>query len=698
MAKQLFANNATSMLSGILTQGGNVLVCSNGEGNRFPSPAADEYFLLTIYTKDAYANEQKVEVVKVTSRAGDTMMIERDVELLTGQSGGYAYNGNTEQVYLELRWTAGGAGNVLQASDNLASLASALDARTNLGLGNVNNTADLDKPISNATQAALNGKADTGHTHAGFVSSTDPRLSDTRPASDVSAWAKAATKPSYTKADVGLGSVDNTSDANKPVSSAQQSALDLKLNTSGGTITANSTDPALKITQTGAGNALVVEDVSGDTTPFVISTSGDVSVGGSITQAIGNSTITGGGLTVRSGGGVKGGQISLNNKANTNVAYNFDIDGSDHGRIFTTQNNTNLTIGQVAGTGGLVSIYTGGAERMRIDASGNVGIGSAPCAGQSFAVKNGITGATTSVATISEGQVSSDVTSQARYFQSFANTQATPFRCDHVIHYLAEQGTFGAGSTVTTQTGFYASSALTGATNNYGFYSVIPAGAGRWNFYAAGTAANYFAGNVGINTPPSTDAPLHMFSSAGGIKRVILHNNATTAGTVARYDLATGTPNAYSVLEQREDGAGNASLQLSTGVGVNQGIRLAPSVGNVTVVTAAGLGYGTGAGGTVTQATSKNTAVTLNKPTGQITMNNAALAAGAQVNFTLTNSLITVNDLILVNVRTPYAAAYSVRAGDIESGSCLISLINVSGSSLADAVVISFAIIKGATA
>ena len=228
MAKQLFANNATSMLSGILTQGGNVLVCSNGEGNRFPSPAADEYFLLTIYTKDAYANEQKVEVVKVTSRAGDTLMIERDVELLTGQSGGYAYNGNTEQVYLELRWTAGGAGNVLQASDNLAGLSNASVARTNLGLGSVDNTTDLNKPISTATQAALNGKAATGHTHSGFVSSTDPRLSDARPASDVSAWAKVATKPSYTKTEVGLGNVDNTSDANKPISTATQSALDGK--------------------------------------------------------------------------------------------------------------------------------------------------------------------------------------------------------------------------------------------------------------------------------------------------------------------------------------------------------------------------------------------------------------------------------------------------------------------------------------
>ena len=66
------------------------------------------------------------------------------------------------------------------------------------------------------------------HTHAQYVDSADPRLSDARPASDVSAWAKAATKPSYTKTDVGLGNVDNTSDANKPISTATQSALDGK--------------------------------------------------------------------------------------------------------------------------------------------------------------------------------------------------------------------------------------------------------------------------------------------------------------------------------------------------------------------------------------------------------------------------------------------------------------------------------------
>lgn len=50
------------------------------------------------------------------------------------------------------------------------------------------------------------------------------------PASDVYTWAKQATKPTYTKSEVGLGNVDNTSDKNKPVSTAQQTALDKKVN------------------------------------------------------------------------------------------------------------------------------------------------------------------------------------------------------------------------------------------------------------------------------------------------------------------------------------------------------------------------------------------------------------------------------------------------------------------------------------
>lgn len=58
------------------------------------------------------------------------------------------------------------------------------------------------------------------------VMGNDTRLSDARKASDVSTWAKSSTKPSYTKSEVGLGNVDNTSDTSKPVSTAQQTAID----------------------------------------------------------------------------------------------------------------------------------------------------------------------------------------------------------------------------------------------------------------------------------------------------------------------------------------------------------------------------------------------------------------------------------------------------------------------------------------
>ena len=51
----------------------------------------------------------------------------------------------------------------------------------------------------------------------------------TLPASDVSAWAKEAVKPTYTAAEIGLGQVNNTSDMNKPISTATQAALDNKV-------------------------------------------------------------------------------------------------------------------------------------------------------------------------------------------------------------------------------------------------------------------------------------------------------------------------------------------------------------------------------------------------------------------------------------------------------------------------------------
>lgn len=89
-------------------------------------------------------------------------------------------------------------------ADGAVSTAVAALTKSSVGLGNVDNTSDADKPVSTATQTALDLKAPLASpTFTGTVSG-------------------------ITKSMVGLGNVDNTTDANKPVSTATQTALDLK--------------------------------------------------------------------------------------------------------------------------------------------------------------------------------------------------------------------------------------------------------------------------------------------------------------------------------------------------------------------------------------------------------------------------------------------------------------------------------------
>ena len=103
-------------------------------------------------------------------------------------------------------------------------------------------------------------------------------------------------------------------------------------------------------------------------------------------------------------------------------------------------------------------------------------------------------------------------------------------------------------------------------------------------------------------------------------------------------------------------------------------------------------------GGTVSQATSKSTAVELNTHSGQITMDDAALADDAIVTFTVTNSNIAATDVVIVNHSSGGTlGVYVVQAHTIASGSFKISVENISGGSLAETPVISFAVIKGAS-
>jgi hypothetical protein len=175
--------------------------------------------------------------------------------------------------------------------------------------------------------------------------------------------------------------------------------------------------------------------------------------------------------------------------------------------------------------------------------TGSLGIGITPQTNYGIRVARTITSNVDSVGISSEGQIQSGVTNTAHLFNSVSNTQATTFTLANLRHYIAIQGTFGAGSTVTSQTGFLAESNLTGATNNFGFIGAIPSGINRWNLYMNGTANNYLAGSLGIGTTSITATNLVLGKNITG-------NASSYAILSYGFVQSDVTTNAYGFLNQ----------------------------------------------------------------------------------------------------------------------------------------------------
>jgi hypothetical protein len=169
--------------------------------------------------------------------------------------------------------------------------------KSDVGLANVDNTTDANKPVSTATQTALDLKANTASpTFTGTVAGITSTM-------------------------VGLGNVDNTSDANKPVSTATQTALDLKANLAGPTFTGTISAAALTL--------------SGDLT-----VNGTTTTINSTTLVVDDKNITLGDVATPSDVTADGGGITL--KGATDKTFNW-VDATD---AWTSSEHLNLASGK----------------------------------------------------------------------------------------------------------------------------------------------------------------------------------------------------------------------------------------------------------------------------------------------------------------------------------------------------------------
>lgn len=181
------------------------------------------------------------------------------------------------------------------------------------------------------------------------------------------------------------------------------------------------------------------------------------------------------------------------------------------------QNSDNVKVagGSINGTSiGATAQSTG--KFTTIETAGNAGIGIAPTTNAKSRAGGNSTGGAVQFNYRAQSVAQSDVTSIFIGFSTALSTTASAFTCGTIQQYRAEDCTKGSGSTISNQVG-YRCEDLTVGTANYGYQSNVSAGANKWNFYASGTAPNFFNGGVQIGTTTlmSSTVALSNGSAAG---------------------------------------------------------------------------------------------------------------------------------------------------------------------------------------
>jgi len=377
--------------------------------------------------------------------------------------------------------------------------------------------------------------------------------------------------------------------------------------------------------------------------------------------------------------------------------YNVEVEtGKYSAKHWSTvaQNATANKVDKVTSTDNAIVRFDGVTGQVQnssiiIDDNGNVGIGTSSPISRLNIVTTGITptaikqGAyntvsnSDSIVAVSENLGSSgdgNLTFGGRFGASFRGSGTGGISSGTSIGYYAFGGQYGNDDTYQPTKNLYAASIVGIAENVFSSTTNMP------------TAISFRTGSVGKS--------LDTVNTTYGTERMRIDS----AGKVS---IGTGGNSSYGLLGVNGQlGVNCSSLDVISARGLQFFID-GNKHGNLSVdnydnllYIGNGIGYGTGAGGTVTQLTSKSTTVTLNKPTGQIIMNNAALAAGTEVEFVFYNSLIGYNDNIYITVVSN--GNYKVKNTSGSLGFTYVRVKNETAGSLSDAVQLIFSLIKGA--
>lgn len=360
------------------------------------------------------------------------------------------------------------------------------------------------------------------------------------------------------------------------------------------------------------------------------------------------------------------------------------------------------------GTATQVAAFTGAQGEVVVDSTNNravVSDGATAGGWPAAKLAETITNTRTPVADVSYAALTTDrlvayTTLSAARTVSLPAAAAYPTGTRLTI--VDESGACSASRTITiNRAGSDTIGGATGVTLScaYGYLSLESDGSAKWTVVDQ-AASNL--GPVGVGTAADPANPLSVYGTSAlfnGVSFSFTINKAAAANTASIIFEDGFSGRAQIGL----NGSDNLSFKVAPdGTAWATALTIAAATGSATFggallsTSPAGIGYAIGAGGSASQSSAKSTAVTLNAAVGRITMNAASLAAGAIVSFALNNSSIAAGDLLILNhLSGGTPGAYGLN-GQCAVGAATINVRNATAGALAEAIVIAFAVVKGA--